>query len=199
MGPGPRRALSYEEQSRILAGRLDASGAKHRRVNQRGLLSQHAGCERTTAKARGTGAAQTGAAAPKRQLTQGAAMAPTRAAPRPLVESNTRERNNDACLESGPAPERRRPGAERGLAAAAALDHGDRANYQLWYESAVRRHDAPKPLKQAPPASTEEGPPPRVTSGAPARDHGLLLRPRVPVTRSSGPTGGLPGVARGTG
>ena len=82
-------------------------------------------------------------------------MAPTRAAPRPLVESNTRERNNDACFESGPAPERRRPGAERGLAAAAALDHGDRANYNLWYESAVRRHDAPKPTKQAPP------PPPR--------------------------------------
>ena len=78
-------------------------------------------------------------------------MAPTRATPRPLVESNTRERNNDACFESGPSPERRRPGAERGLAAAAALDHGDRANYNLWYESAVRRHDAPR-LKQAPPA-----------------------------------------------
>ena len=79
-------------------------------------------------------------------------MAPTRAAPRPLVESNTRERNNDACFESGPAPERRRPGAERGLAAAAALDHGDRANYNLWYESAVRRHDAPRPMRQAPPS-----------------------------------------------
>ena len=79
-------------------------------------------------------------------------MAPTRATPRPLVESNTRERNNDACLES---PERRRPGAERALAAAAALDHGDRANYGLWYASAVRRHDAPRPTKQAPP------PPPR--------------------------------------
>mgnify|MGYP004115129203 CR=1 FL=1 len=76
-------------------------------------------------------------------------MAPTRAAPRPLVESNTRERNNDACFESGPAPERRRPGAERALAAAAALDHGDRANYRLWYESAVRRHDNPRPMRQA--------------------------------------------------
>ena len=79
-------------------------------------------------------------------------MAPTRATPRPLVESNTRERNNDACFESGPAPERRRPGAERGLAAAAALDHGDRANYGLWYESAVRRHDNPRPVIKAPPA-----------------------------------------------
>ena len=83
-------------------------------------------------------------------------MAPTRATPRPLVESNTRERNNDACLESGPAPERRRPGAERALAAAAALDHGDRANYGLWYASAVRRHDAPRPIQKAPPVAPRQ-------------------------------------------
>ena len=113
-------------------------------------------------------------------------MAPTRATPRPLVESNTRERNNDACLESGPAPERRRPGAERALAAAAALDHGDRANYGLWYESAVRRHDA-QADETSPTTATEEGPPPRVTSGAPARDHGLLLWVRMPSTRSPRP------------
>ena len=102
-------------------------------------------------------------------------MAPTRATPRPLVESNTRERNNDACLESGPAPERRRPGAERALAAAAALDHGDRANYRLWYESAVAAPRRPQASETSPTTATEEGPPPRVTSGAPARDHGLLL------------------------
>ena len=88
-------------------------------------------------------------------------MAPTRAAPRPLVGTQIQETNYLECLASGAAPahiqermlasreERRRPGAERALAAAAALDHGDQTNYQLWYESAVRRHDNPKPLKQA--------------------------------------------------
>ena len=59
---------------------------------------------------------------------------------------------NYECSASREDAERRRPGAERALAAAAALDHGDRANYRLWYESAVRRHDAPQPTKQAPPA-----------------------------------------------
>ena len=82
-------------------------------------------------------------------------MAPTRAAPGTLVGAHIRETNNGKCLASGPAPERRRPGAERALAATAARDHGDRANYRLWYESAVRCHDAPRPTKQAPP------PPPR--------------------------------------
>ena len=64
---------------------------------------------------------------------------------------------NYECSASREDAERRRPGAERGFAAAAALDHGDRANYRLWYESAVRRHDAPRPTKKAPPS------PPRKT------------------------------------
>ena len=68
-------------------------------------------------------------------------MAPTRAAPE--------RRHNYECLASRPRAERPAPGAERALAAAAALDHGDGVNYRLWYESAVRRHDNPKPLKQA--------------------------------------------------
>ena len=91
-------------------------------------------------------------------------MAPTRAAPRPLVGAQIQETNYREGLASGAAPERRHnyecfasrpraerpaPGAERALAAAAALDHGDDANYRLWHESAVRRHDNPKPLKQA--------------------------------------------------
>ena len=91
-------------------------------------------------------------------------MAPTRAAPRPLANTHNQGFNNYECSDSGAAPERpspgaeraslqteerRRPGAERALAAAAALDHGDDTNYELWYASAVRRHDNPKPLKQA--------------------------------------------------
>ncbi len=91
-------------------------------------------------------------------------MAPTRAAPRPLVGAQIQETNYLECLASGAAPERRHnyeclasrpraerpsPGAERALAAAAALDHGDGANYRLWYESAVRRHDNPRPMRQA--------------------------------------------------
>ena len=94
-------------------------------------------------------------------------MAPTRAAPRPLANTHNQGFNNYECSASGAAPERpspgaeraslqteerRRPGAERAVAAAAALDHGDSTNYRLWYESAVRRHDNPKPLKQAPPS-----------------------------------------------
>ena len=94
-------------------------------------------------------------------------MAPTRAAPRPLVGAQIQETNYLECLASGAAPERRHnyeclasrpraerpaPGAERALAAAAALDHGDDANYRLWYESAVRRHDNPRPIIKAPPA-----------------------------------------------
>ena len=76
-------------------------------------------------------------------------MAPTRAAPRPVVGAQTRERNSIECLASRPRTERPSPGAERALAAAAALDHGDGANYRLWYESAVRRHDNPRPMRQA--------------------------------------------------
>ena len=94
-------------------------------------------------------------------------MAPTRAAPRPLVGAQIQETNYLECLASGAAPERRHnyeclaprpraqrpaPGAERALAAAAALDHGDGVNYRLWYESAVRRHDNPRPIIKAPPA-----------------------------------------------
>jgi len=85
-------------------------------------------------------------------------MAPARG---PLVESNTRETNGDEFLASrGAGPGR--PGAERALAAAAALDHGDRENYRLWYESAVRRHDNPRPTKQ-------------VTAEAPRKAHLLEL------------------------
>ncbi len=94
-------------------------------------------------------------------------MAPTRAAPRPLANTHNQGFNNYECSASGAAPERpspgaeraslqteerRRPGAERALAAAAALDHGDGVNYRLWYESAVRRHDNPRPIIKAPPA-----------------------------------------------
>ena len=92
-------------------------------------------------------------------------MAPTRAAPRPLVGAQIQETNYLECLASGAAPERHHnyeclasrpraerpsPGAERAFAAAAARDHGDDANYRLWYASAVRRHDNPRPTKQAP-------------------------------------------------
>ena len=94
-------------------------------------------------------------------------MAPTRAAPRPLANTHNQGFNNYECSASGAAPERpspgaeraslqteerRRPGAERAVAAAAALDHGDSTNYRLWYESAVRRHDNPRPIIKAPPA-----------------------------------------------
>ena len=76
-------------------------------------------------------------------------MAPTRAGPRPVVGAQTQETDKILYLAPRPRAARPSPGAERGLAAAAALDHGDDTNYELWYASAVRRHDNPKPLKQA--------------------------------------------------
>ena len=79
-------------------------------------------------------------------------MAPTRAAPRPLANTHNQGFNNYECSASRPRAERPSPGAERALAAAAALDHGDGVNYRLWYESAVRRHDNPRPIIKAPPA-----------------------------------------------
>ena len=79
-------------------------------------------------------------------------MAPTRAAPRPLAVSRTQDAGEYECLASGPAPERPSPGAERAFAAAAALDHGYRENYRLWYESAMRRHNNPKPIQTTAPA-----------------------------------------------
>ena len=79
-------------------------------------------------------------------------MAPTRAGPRPMVGAQTQETDKILYLAPRPRAARPSPGAERGLAAAAALDHGDDANYGLWYESAVRRHDNPRPIIKAPPA-----------------------------------------------